>query len=50
MNFSGIAGRLLAAPIFAGMLTIEVGKLAYQASAYATEIVYDGIRHGDWYL
>jgi len=52
MNFfmRQIVGRLIALPIFLGMLAIELVKLAFQAALYAFEVVYDGIRHRDWYL
>lgn len=50
MNFKRIIGPVFAAPVFAGLLVIELAKLAYHATAYAAEVVYDGIRYNDWYL
>lgn len=50
MNVKNTVGRLIATPVIAGILAIEVVKLAYQAAAYTVEIVYDGVRYGDWYL
>lgn len=48
--FKRIVGIVIATPIIIGMLVIELGRLAYHATAYAFEIVYDGIRYRDWYL
>lgn len=43
-------GFMLAVPVFVALIVIEIAKTAYQAIAYCSEILYDGIRHRDWYL
>ena len=45
-----IAVFLAYLPIVIVITVVEFGKLAYVAIAYCFDILYDGIRHRDWYL